>query len=138
MEWPNLQVGGALLPSLIELYEWLHTNISHLLTYDHASSISIGRVIALVQRNSSKEVGDHIRNLYEGVKIQYNRYVELIGGAIGAGACAAVRRGNRVFTIADDIPLLHFLTGELHPDLMGTGVAMVLSWCCHGVLPCRC
>ena len=40
--------------------------------------------------------------------------MELIGGAIGAGACAAVRQGNKIFTIADDIPLLHFLSGEQH------------------------
>ena len=29
---------------------------------------------------------------------------------IGQGACAAVRRGNRMYTIADDIPLIHFLS----------------------------
>ena len=42
----------------------------------------------------------------------YNKYVELIGGAIGVGACAAVRQGNKIYTIDDDIPLLHFLTGQ--------------------------
>ena len=41
---------------------------------------------------------------------QYNQYVELVGGAIGQGACAAVRRGNRIYTIADDLPLVHFLS----------------------------
>ena len=41
----------------------------------------------------------------------YNAYVEAIGHAIGAGACVAVRRGNKVYTIADDMPLLHFLSG---------------------------
>ena len=44
----------------------------------------------------------------------YNTYVELIGGAIGVGACAAVRRGNKIYTIDDDIPLLHFLSGHWH------------------------
>jgi len=43
----------------------------------------------------------------------YNKYVELLGGAIGAGACAALRQGNKVYTIADDIPLLHFLSGRI-------------------------
>lgn len=113
MEWACLQVGGALLPALVELYRWLHLNLAHLLTYDQASSISIGRVLTLAERNLGKELGEHIRNLYERVKVHYNRYVELIGGAIGAGACAAVRRGNKIFTIADDIPLLHFLTGTV-------------------------
>ena len=131
MEWACLQVGGALLPSLVEFYRWLHLNLGHLLTYDQASSITIGQVLALAERNLGKEMGAHIRSLYERVKVHYNRYVELIGGAIGAGACAAVRRGNRIFTIADDIPLLHFLSGNV-----------TLKWChvtwkcCHVTLKC--
>ena len=43
--------------------------------------------------------------------VGYNAYVETIGHAIGAGACVAVRRGNKLYTIADDMPLLHFLSG---------------------------
>ena len=58
-------------------------------------------------------MGEYIVNLYERVKKGYNDYVDLIGGAIGAGACAAIKQGNRVYTIADDIPLLHFLTGDV-------------------------
>ena len=46
----------------------------------------------------------------------YNRYVELVGGAIGQGACAAVRRGNRIYVIEDDLPLIHFLSdSEVNP-----------------------
>ena len=41
---------------------------------------------------------------------QYNQYVELVGGAIGQGTSAAVRRGKGIFTIADDLPLIHFLS----------------------------
>ena len=44
----------------------------------------------------------------------YNQYVELIGGDIGTGACAALQQGNKIHTIADDIPLLHFLSGKTH------------------------
>lgn len=40
----------------------------------------------------------------------YNKYVELVGGAIGQGACAAVRRGNKIHVIDDDLPLIHFLS----------------------------
>ena len=35
----------------------------------------------------------------------------MIGGAIGVGACAAVRQGNKIYTVEDDLPLLHFLSG---------------------------
>lgn len=41
----------------------------------------------------------------------YNQYMELIGGAIGARAYTALRQGNKIFTIADDIPLLNYLSG---------------------------
>ena len=53
----------------------------------------------------------------------YNKYVELIGGAIGAGACAALRQGNKIYTIDDDIPLLHFLSGIMHVTVLTTGLS---------------
>ena len=112
MEWRRLQRGGMLLPDLVEFYQWLHTNLSHLITYKRASNLTIGHVIKLAKQNSSKDYGGHLWDLYKRVEHHYNTYVELIGGAIGAGACAAVRQGNKIFTIADDIPLLHFLSGE--------------------------
>ena len=41
----------------------------------------------------------------------YNNYVKLVGGGIGIESCAAVRQGNKIYVIDDDIPLLHFLSG---------------------------
>lgn len=93
-----LQVGGSLLPPLVEFYQWLHTDLAHLLTHDQASSITIGRVIELAEGNLDKDSGKHIRKLYEEVKEACNRYVELMGTA-------------HDYTISDDIPILHFLTG---------------------------
>ena len=86
---------------------------AHLITFEKAASIPIGRVIELAERRYSKVMGDHLHKLYECVKTGYNKYVELIGGAIGAGACAAVKRGEKIYTISDEIPLLHFLTGKM-------------------------
>ena len=40
--------------------------------------------------------------------------MKLIGGVLGARACAALQQGNKIQTIADDIPLLHFLSGKMH------------------------
>ena len=37
--------------------------------------------------------------------------MELIGGAIGIRAYAALRQGTKIYTIADDIPLLNYLSG---------------------------
>ena len=110
MEWQCLQAGGALLPDLVELYKWLHTNLAHTVTREQAYSITIGRIIALAEKRMDKK---YIRNLYDRVKEQYNNYVKLIGGAIGVGACAAVRRGNKIHVIDDGMPILHFLTGKV-------------------------
>ena len=82
------------------------------MTYEKATTLPIRRVVELATKRYNKDMGDHLVRLYDFLKVNYNKYVELIGGAIGAGACAAVKRGDKVYTIADDIPLLHFLTGE--------------------------
>ena len=82
------------------------------MTYEKATTLPIRRVVELATKRYDKEMGSHLLNLYDFLKTKYNKYVELIGGAIGAGACAAVKRGDKVYTIADDVPLLHFLTGE--------------------------
>ena len=37
--------------------------------------------------------------------------MQLIGGAIGIRAYAALRQGTKIYTIADDIPLLNYLSG---------------------------
>lgn len=58
----------------------------------------------------------------------YNAYLELIGGAIGVGACAAVRRGNKIYTIADDVPLLHFLSGQLVGRRWCVGLQVTLTF----------
>ena len=112
MDWSRLRVGGLLLPDIVELYQWLHTNLSHLITLERASSLTIGRVIDLARLNYSRDYAKHISDLYERVKKRYNSYVEKIGSVIGAGACAAIHQGNKIFPIKDDVPLLHFLSGE--------------------------
>lgn len=90
----------------------MHT--AHRITFEKAASLPIGRVIDLATKRCSKDMGDYLHELYEHVKSGYNKYVEVIGGAIGAGACAAVKRGEKVYIISDEIPLLHFLTGKYY------------------------
>ena len=103
-EWECLQVGGSLLPSLIEFYQWLHTDISCLATYKEASSMSIGEVITSVLTNLDKGSGGHIRKLYEKVKREYNCYVELRRRGEGSAF-------DQKCAISDDKPILHLLTG---------------------------
>ena len=73
-------------------------------------------------------MGKQLWELYKRVEHNYNAYVELIGGAIGAGACAAVRQGNKIFTIADEIPILHFLSGT-YCMLVSVRCVMYASLC---------
>lgn len=101
-----------------ERYDVFENFVSaHLVTYEKATTLPIRRVVELATKRYNKDMGDHLLDLYDFLKAKYNKYVELIGGAIGAGACAAVKRGDKVYTIADDVPLLHFLTGE-HLNIM--------------------
>ena len=59
------QVGGRLLPDLIQLYQWLHTHLSHLVTRDRAyNKLTIGRVIHL----ASQRVDPTLKDLYNSVK----------------------------------------------------------------------
>eukprot|EP00731_Ephydatia_muelleri_P026790 Em0018g890a len=110
LERPQLQAGERLLPDLVEFYLWLHTQLAYIVSYDKATELKIGQVVERAVERYSKDFGKHVKELYEMVKVGYNAYVETIGHAIGAGACVAVRRGNKLYTIADDMPLLHFLS----------------------------
>lgn len=105
MEHTQLYCGGILLPDLVELYQWLHHDIAHLLTREHASSITIGQVIDFAKKKR-KDQGNHIRKLYESIKTNYNQYIELTGGAIVTKAYSPTQ-GKK---ISDDTPLLYFLT----------------------------
>ena len=42
----------------------------------------------------------------------YNKYVEVVGSSIGAGACANVRRSGKIYKIDDTTKMLHFLSEE--------------------------
>ena len=60
-------MGGQLLPSLIELYQWLHTHLSHMVTVERAyNKLTIGRVIQL----ASRRVDPSLYDLYQRVKGQ--------------------------------------------------------------------
>ena len=63
--YPSLQVGGKLLPCLIQLYQWLHTHLSYLVTSERAyTKLKIGQVIKLAAR----KVDPSLYDLYKRVK----------------------------------------------------------------------
>ena len=83
-----------------------------MITSEKAATLPLHRVIELATKRYGRSMDEDILGLYESLKTDYNEYIEQIGRAIGAGACAANKRENKVFTISDEVPLLHYLTGE--------------------------
>lgn len=67
LQQKRLQVGGALLPDLVEFYKWIHTQLSHLVTYQRANKITIGDVIDLTAKRYSQDLCDHLRNLLKRI-----------------------------------------------------------------------
>jgi len=67
VEYERLQVGGALLPDLVEFYQWIHTHLSHLVTYEIAKQITIGQVFRLSANRYSKDISEHLTNLLERI-----------------------------------------------------------------------
>ena len=67
-EWKKLQIGGMLLPDLVEFYQWIHTELSHLVTFQRAEEISIGKIISLSAKRYSQDCFSHLTDLFKRVK----------------------------------------------------------------------
>lgn len=75
-EWRMLQIGGVLLPDLVEFYQWIHTELSHLVTYQKAEQISIGTIIKNSARRYSQKYSEHLTELFKRVKRKGDLYVQ--------------------------------------------------------------
>ena len=60
--------GGELLPSLIELYQWIHTDLAHVITREKASSISCSKAVEEAASNYPEDIEKHYNKLYEKVQ----------------------------------------------------------------------
>ena len=63
--YPRLKAGGALLPDLIEFYQWIHTELAYLVTYNYAQNHDLEEVIT---KADQKYEGLDLCQLYERVK----------------------------------------------------------------------
>ena len=86
-EQKRLQVGGALLPDLVEFYKWIHTQLSHLVTYQRAKQITIGHVINLTAKRYSQELCDHLTNLFKRIisKSMLHNHLYILGHWASSG-----------------------------------------------------
>ena len=67
LEQRRLQVGGALLSDLVEFYQWIHTQLSHLVTYQRAKQITVGNVINLTAKRYSQELCNNLTTLFKRI-----------------------------------------------------------------------
>ena len=72
--YPRLKAGGALLPDLIEFYQWIHTELAYLVTYNYAQNNGLEEVIT---KADQKYEGLDLCQLYERVKGVYLTNVHL-------------------------------------------------------------
>ena len=117
--WQCLEIGGALLPDLIALYQWFNTNLAHLLTHERASSITIGHVISLAAKKHGKGCSEHIDDLYKRVKERYNEYSK-----------SSNDKSVRDCIISDDTPLLRYLTGTMNSVHIEMHIALMFEGHC--------
>ncbi len=67
IEYRRLRVGGDLLPGIVELYQWLHTELTYAMTYEEARTITLGRLANVIAKKFS---GDR-KQRYEKLKGEF-------------------------------------------------------------------
>ena len=66
--YPRLQAGSTLLPSLIEFYQWIITDLSHVFTHEESMKIDICSAVKCAAEKYSKEVEYRYTKLFESVQ----------------------------------------------------------------------
>ena len=65
--YARLKAGGILLPSLIEFYQWIITDLSHVITKKQASKLNLYQAVNLAAEKYSKALEKHYIKLFEDV-----------------------------------------------------------------------
>lgn len=66
LEYTHLRIGGDLLPGIVELYQWLNTELAYAMTYEDATTITLGRLAKVLAKHSSP--GSDRKAHYEKLK----------------------------------------------------------------------
>ena len=69
----QLEVGGELLPNLIEFYQWLHQELAYVITRKDAESIPVSRAVKVLAKSYSVDEGERLLQLYKRLKGQCSR-----------------------------------------------------------------
>lgn len=139
LQYPRLKMGIDLLPSVVELYQWLHTELTYAITYNEAAAISLGRLAKVTAKHHSP----HVPAMCDQLKckicfvlricfftvvlvfvVAFNSYVQLTG-------CTS---SKRPCSLSDDTPLLHLLSystdNESGNDLLHCAILDVVIKIC--------
>lgn len=63
-----LELGGMLLTDLVELYQWLHQELAHVVTRSDADTIPVSRAVRVLAKSYSPEEGERLQNLYKRLR----------------------------------------------------------------------
>ena len=107
MDLKQLEVGGELLPDLIELYSWIHTNLSLHITQKKANVYTFKDIIDIIIKNS-KNAGAHLKRLYDQVIVNCRRYYQTERRIIES--VGTEERAKHIL-LNNKTPLIHFLSG---------------------------
>eukprot|EP00117_Sycon_ciliatum_P002930 scpid215/ scgid3933/ E3 ubiquitin-protein ligase RNF213 len=111
MVWRRrLHVGGMLLPDLVEFYTWIHSMLAFSVTFEQATTVTVGQVLERLSQRYSKSAAQHINQLFERLSGRFNAYVDFCGGVIGHGGCATVSRENKLHQLSASTVLLSLLS----------------------------
>ena len=70
LQYPRLRLGVDLLPDVVELYQYLHTELTYAVTYDEAAAITLGRLAKV----TPKYIPHHDTAHYDKLKSKYSHY----------------------------------------------------------------
>ena len=108
MDLKQLEVSGELLPDLIELYSWIHTNLSFRITRKKATDYFFKDIIDRVMKNEKND-GPHLKRLYNRVVVNCRRYYQTERRIIES--VGSEERAKHTL-LNNKTPLIHFLSGE--------------------------
>lgn len=70
LEYPRLEIACFLLPELVELYWWLHTDLAHMISRDTAQKTTVKQLMAHLkkyyQNDNEKQKKLHLFNSVKG------------------------------------------------------------------------
>ena len=78
---------SVLIPDIVEIYDFLHTKLAHLINEKDASETPVERILDSFQKVDKKQ-GKKIVRTYERLLHNWNDFLKYTGGKLAVGVCA--------------------------------------------------